>query len=108
MIISLSLGMYLLLQVLLFNAFINWSEGVHKIEKSDDYDLYQKPAVNPLLVNASLNLKNIIGISERQQTISLEITLIMFWRDDRVNLTMDKDYPNLPRDPTNYILRTAP
>ena len=90
---------------MLFNALINWSEGVHKVEKIDDYDLYQKPAVKPLLVNASLNLRNIIGISERQQTISLEITLRMFWRDDRVNLTMDKDYPDLPRDPTHYNLR---
>ena len=90
---------------MLFNAFINWSKGVHKIEKSDDYDLYQKPAVKPLLVNASLNLRNIIKISERQQTISLEITLRMFWRDDRVNLTIGKDYPDLPRDPTHYNLR---
>ena len=29
----------------------------------------------------------------------------MFWMEDRVNLTMDKDYPNLPRDPTHNNLR---
>ena len=69
------------LQILLLTAFISWSEGVHKIEKSDDYDLNHKPAVKPLLVNASLNLRNIIGISEREQTISLEMTLRIYDED---------------------------
>ena len=102
--------------MILFHLFvildvIKHSEGVHKVEKDGDYDLYQKPAVKPLLVNASLNLRNIIKISTREQTISLEITLRLFWKDQRVKLKIDKNYLELPRDPTfhnlSYMVKTG-
>eukprot|EP00092_Neocalanus_flemingeri_P091752 GFUD01116408.1.p1 GENE.GFUD01116408.1~~GFUD01116408.1.p1 ORF type:complete len:265 (-),score=41.58 GFUD01116408.1:236-1030(-) len=70
----------------------------HKIEKLPDYVIYEKPAARPLLVNASLNLRNTIGISETEQTISLEVTLRLFWKDERVKLIVDKTQPAPPHD----------
>ena len=64
-------------------------------------DMEEKPPGRPLIVNTSLNLRNIIEVSEVEQTITLEITLSMYWRDDRLNLTSSAW---LSRDPSHYNL----
>ena len=57
-----------------------------KIILSSNYSLEQLPPAgeNPLLVSASINLRNILDISETKQQISLETTLRFYWKDSRV------------------------
>merc|ERR1719510_1259210 len=38
----------------------------------------------PLLVNVSLNLRNIFEVNEKAQYISLETSLRMYWKDERI------------------------
>ena len=68
----------------LFSAFsllylLKSCGGDHKVEVSPDYDKHQMPlGARPLEINASLNLRNIIEISEPKQAISIEVTLRLF------------------------------
>jgi len=39
----------------------------------------------PLLVNVSLNLRNIFEVNEKAQYLSLETSLRMFWKDERIS-----------------------
>ena len=57
-----------------------------KILLSPDYSPEELPPVKegPLLVSASINLRNILDISETKQQISLETTLRFYWQDTRV------------------------
>ena len=68
----------------------------------DGYSIHELPPTSgePLLVNFSVNLRNILGVNEKDQYISLETSLRMFWKDTRVKvddslLAADKDYVSL-------------
>ena len=61
----------------------------HKIFLPKDYNPDEKPPSTPLLVTASLNLRNIISVSEINQRISLETTLRLFWKDPRITFHRD-------------------
>ena len=61
----------------------------HKIFIPEDYNPDEKPPSTPLLVKASLNLRNIISVSEIEQRISLETTLRLFWKDPRITFHKD-------------------
>ena len=68
----------------------------------DGYSIHELPPSSrgPLLVNFSVNLRNILGVNEKDQYISLETSLRMHWRDTRVKvdnslLPADKDYVTL-------------
>ena len=91
------------LQAFMITGFLKYTTPIHEVEFQQGYTVDEKPAGKPLVVNASMtmNLKNIIKVAEKKQTISLEITLRMFWRDDRLSL---KSAAGLPRDLTHYNL----
>ena len=68
----------------------------------DGYSIHELPpsSTGPLLVNFSVNLRNILGVNEKDQYISLETSLRMYWRDTRVKvdnslLPADKEYVTL-------------
>ena len=90
-----------LLQAFMIIGFLKYSTPTHQVEFQEGYTVDEKPAGKPITVNASMNLRNIIKISEKEQTISLDITLRMYWRDDRLRL---KSTADLPRDLTHYNL----
>ena len=53
------------------------------------YSIHEAPVVTagqPLSVNFSINLRNVLGVNEKEQLISLETSLRMFWKDPRVTL----------------------
>ena len=56
------------------------SFSLHKIILSPDYRPDEKPPGSPLVIQASLNLRNIISIDEIHQQISLETTLRLYWK----------------------------
>ncbi len=66
----------------------------HLVRFEPGYNVHQAPtnppAPNgthtPLQVNFSINLRNVLGVSEKEQLLSLECTIRMFWRDRRVSL----------------------
>ena len=50
------------------------------------YDFHEIPPTNgkPLLVESSINFRNILEVLETQQLISLETSLRLYWKDTRV------------------------
>jgi len=55
-----------------------------------DYNKNEMPPSHdgkPLLVNVSLNLRNILEVNEKAQYISLETSLRMYWKDERIKGT---------------------
>ncbi len=90
------------MQILLFmlSSFVVITGGnsPHRLVKlSSDYNVHEAP-VNltrwdngtsiqaPLLVHFSINLRNVLGVNEKEQLLSLECTIRMFWRDPRVSV----------------------
>jgi hypothetical protein len=64
-----------------------------RIELTSDYSVHELPPSEwedgrpqPLQVNFSVNLRNVLGVNEKDQLISLETSLRMFWRDTRVKV----------------------
>ena len=57
-----------------------------KFELLEGYNIHEVPPTNgePLLIEASINLRNILDVSEKQQLITIETTLRLFWHDQRV------------------------
>ena len=70
-------------------CFIPMVSTLHKIILPPDYRPDEKPPGDPLVVRASLNLRNIISVSEITQTISLETTLRLYWKDSRIGFEQD-------------------
>ena len=88
------------LQVFILFCFLKCRRSTQNIVFREGYDVDEKPP-GRVQVNASLNLRNIISVSEKEQTISLEMTLRMFWKDERLSIV---DSGDLLRDPTHYNL----
>jgi len=52
-----------------------------------EYSLHQRPPTQegePLLIQASINLRNILEVWEKEQLVSLETTLRLYWKDTRL------------------------
>jgi len=71
--------------------------GEHRIRLEQAYNLQERPTSGPpctsgsecplrppLLIRASINLRNILEVSEKEQLVSLETTLRLFWKDPRI------------------------
>jgi len=59
----------------------------HHFAVSKDYNPQLRPPTEdgtPLQINASINLRNILDVAEKEQIISLETTLRLYWKDSRV------------------------
>ena len=79
--------------LLLISASVSSSSSSSRVHPDlvfdSDYSIHEAPVVEqdqPLLVNFSINLRNVLGVNEKEQLISLETSLRMFWRDPRVRL----------------------
>ncbi|XP_040570016.1 glycine receptor subunit alpha-2 isoform X2 [Lepeophtheirus salmonis] len=53
---------------------------------------------SPLIVEFQVNLRNVLEINELEQTISLETSIRMFWKDHRISLSK-KNVPYLTFNP---------
>ena len=59
----------------------------HQFERQSHYNIHEMPPSGnntPVLVTAQINLRNILEVHEKQQLISLETTLRLYWKDPRV------------------------
>ena len=55
----------------------------HKVIFSEDYSVNERPPTEdgkPLLIESSINLRNILDVAEKEQLISLETTLRLYWK----------------------------
>ena len=43
----------------------------------------------PVIVNFSINLRNLLEVNEVAGTVSLETTFRMYWRDERIQLRLE-------------------
>ena len=93
-----------LVSILVTVMMIGGTESItdRRIILQDGYSIHELPpnSGEPLLVNFSVNLRNILGVNEKDQYISLETSLRMYWRDARVKvddslLAADKEYVTL-------------
>ena len=61
----------------------SFSAAEHKIIFSEGYSVNERPPTRegkPLLIESSINLRNILDVSEKEQIISLETTLRLYWK----------------------------
>merc|ERR1719410_231215 len=59
----------------------------HRVSFSEDYNSQLLPPTEdggPVVIQASINLRNILDVAEKEQIISLETTLRLYWKDTRV------------------------
>ena len=61
-------------------------EAYGKLTFDPGYNLHELPPTSdgPLLIEASINLSNILEVAEKHQLISLETSLRLYWKDARV------------------------
>merc|ERR1719513_116721 len=58
-----------------------------KVEFTEDYSVHERPPAKegePVLIEASINLRNILDVAEKEQIVSLETTLRLYWKDERI------------------------
>jgi len=61
--------------------------GEHKVILSEGYSANERPPTKegqPVLIESSINLRNILDVAEKEQIISLETTLRLYWKDERI------------------------
>ena len=62
---------------------VSFAKTRHKVIFSEDYSLHERPPTEdgkPLVIEASINLRNILDVAEKEQIISLETTLRLYWK----------------------------
>ena len=72
---------FLLLFVII--SHIVGSKGDSKVEFTEDYSVHERPPTKegePVLIEASINLRNILDVAEKEQIVSLETTLRLYWK----------------------------
>ena len=55
----------------------------HKVIFNEGYSVNERPPTKhgePLLIESSINLRNILDVAEKEQIISLETTLRLYWK----------------------------
>lgn len=74
------------------------------------YNIHQIPTIDgqPVLVEVSVSLRNILEIDEHKQLITLETTLRLYWRDPRLQVehllgNKSSDYVLLHPDTSKFI-----
>ena len=59
------------------------ARGDHKVIFPPGYSLHERPPTTdgkPVVIEASINLRNILDVAEKEQIISLETTLRLYWK----------------------------
>ena len=55
----------------------------HKVIFSEGYSVNERPPTKdgePVFIESSINLRNILDVAEKEQIISLETTLRLYWK----------------------------
>ena len=63
--------------------FWTFTSAEHKVIFSEGYSVNERPPTEegkPLLIESSINLRNILDVAEKEQIISLETTLRLYWK----------------------------
>ena len=69
--------------VLLLVLSSDLSSASNKVTYTDEYSIHERPPTKngePVLIKASINLRNILDVAEKEQIISLETTLRLYWK----------------------------
>ena len=64
-------------------VFVCLSVAEDKVIFTEDYSLHERPPTEdgkPLVIESSINLRNILDVKEKEQIISLETTLRLYWK----------------------------
>ena len=70
---------------------------------SPNYSIHEAPIIsddNPIIIDFSINLRNILEVNEVAQLISLETSIRMFWKDWRVQADLKNETEYLTLNPT--------
>ena len=62
---------------------LSGTKGDTKVKFTKDYSIHERPPTKdgkPVLIEASINLRNILDVAEKEQIISLETTLRLYWK----------------------------
>ena len=54
-----------------------------RVKFAEDYSVHERPPTEggaPVMINSSINLRNILEVAEKEQLISLETTLRLYWK----------------------------
>ena len=54
-----------------------------RLRFAEHYSVHERPPTEqgaPVIINASINLRNILEVAEKEQLISLETTLRLYWK----------------------------
>ena len=77
------LGQAWTLSVALLLYLVILTTGDQDVIFSDGYSLHERPPTEegkPVLIESSINLRNILDVAEKVQIISLETTLRLYWK----------------------------
>ena len=96
---------WLLLVVYSVNIFVICRSEplVHpNVNLASNYTIHDAPIVNdePIAVNFTINLRNILEVNEVAQFITLETSIRMYWKDVRVNADLKDDEDYLTMNPS--------
>jgi len=83
--VNMKLDLKLSTVLLLFHVVLIASNS--QIVFQEGYSVDERPPTTnnqPVLINASINLRNILDVAEKEQIISLETTLRLYWKDKRI------------------------
>ena len=67
----------------LLTVLASLAAAEHKVIFSENYSLHERPPTpegKPVEIDASINLRNILDVAEKEQIISLETTLRLYWK----------------------------
>lgn len=70
------------------------------LELKPGYNLHQYPKNHyglPVTVNFSVNVRSIFSLNEKEEILSTEMSIRMYWKESRLRLNLPDDYPR------NYI-----
>merc|ERR1711953_664208 len=73
----------LLSDLLLLPLLLVVVRAEHRVSFAPDYNSQLLPPTEngePVTISASINLRNILGVGEKEQIISLETTLRLYWK----------------------------
>ena len=86
-----------LLILSILNAFSMYSGEtfIHpNIHMSPDYNIHKAPIIfqnEPMMIDFSINLRNIFEVNERKQLITLEMDIHMLWKDARLEVDLKNE-----------------
>ena len=72
-----------LFPALLLSSHVLVTRGNSRVQFASDYSVHERPPTEegePVMIEASINVRNILEVAEKEQIISLETTLRLYWK----------------------------